>query len=189
MHRAKFSPATWVVLAAAMLGAPSNAAGDASMGPATEARVTFVASGPAGLKIEGTTPDLRVSSTDASVVVTVPLANLSTGISLRDRHMKERYLEVGKFPETTLTVVRSQLKVPSKGETLQADVPATLTLHGQSRPVTVHYETRNDGAISVQGRLHIVMTDYGVTVPSYLGVTVKPDVDVNASFKLPGSAP
>jgi polyisoprenoid-binding protein YceI len=166
-----------------------STAAEATLSAPSDAHVVFDASGPAGLKIEGTTPDLRVSSTDASVVVTVPLANLSTGISLRDRHMKERYLEVGKFPETTLTVVRSQLKVPSKGETLQADVPATLTLHGQSRPVTVHYETRNDGAISVQGRLHIVMTDYGVTVPSYLGVTVKPDVDVNASFKLPGSAP
>jgi hypothetical protein len=31
------------------------------------------------------------------------------------------------------------------------------------------------------------MTDFGMTVPSYLGVTVKPDVDVNANFKVTGS--
>ena len=36
---------------------------------------------------------------------------------------------------------------------------------------------------------YLVMTDYGITVPSYLGVTVKPDIDVTASFKLPGGPP
>jgi hypothetical protein len=31
------------------------------------------------------------------------------------------------------------------------------------------------------------MTDFGVNVPSYLGVTVKPDVDVSASFHIAGN--
>jgi polyisoprenoid-binding protein YceI len=188
MKAAKLSTGAWGVLVVLMLGARTGAA-DPTPSSAVETRVSFTAVGPAGLKIEGTTPDLKVSSTDANVVVTVPLANLSTGISLRDRHMKDIYLEVGKFPETTLTIARSQLQVPPKGGTVQADVPATLTLHGQSKPVSVHYEGRSDGALSVQGRFHLVMTDYGIKIPSYLGVTVKPDVDVNASFKLPGGAP
>jgi polyisoprenoid-binding protein YceI len=130
-----------------------------------------------------------VAGSDANVTIAVPLANLTTGISLRDSHMRDKYLEVPKFPETTLTIARSALKIPNKGEGVQADVPATLTLHGQSRPVTVHYEARNDGPVSANGRFHLVMTDYGITVPSYLGVTVKPDIDINASFKLPGGPP
>jgi len=28
------------------------------------------------------------------------------------------------------------------------------------------------------------MNDFGITVPVYLGVTVKPDVDVSASFQV-----
>jgi polyisoprenoid-binding protein YceI len=189
MHAGKLSVAAGVVAIIATSGVRPGAASDVSPVPAVESRVTFVATGPAGMKIEGTTPDLKVSSTDANVVVTVPLSNLSTGISLRDRHMKDIYLEVGKFPETTLTIARAQLKVPPKGAAVQADVPATLTLHGQSKPVSVHYDARSDAALVVTGRLHVVMTDFGITVPSYLGVTVKPDVDVNATFKLPGGAP
>jgi hypothetical protein len=31
------------------------------------------------------------------------------------------------------------------------------------------------------------MNDFGITVPSYLGVTVKPDIDVSASFRVAGN--
>jgi hypothetical protein len=31
------------------------------------------------------------------------------------------------------------------------------------------------------------MNDYGIVVPSYLGVTVKPDIDVNASLHVGGN--
>jgi polyisoprenoid-binding protein YceI len=188
MERAKRSIATAVVLVVTTLGALPGAAGDAPL-PSTDNNVAFVATGPAGLEIKGTTSDLRVTSTDASLTIAVPLANLTTGISLRDHHMKDKYLEVGRFPEATLTIVRSQLKVPAKGETAAADLSGSLTLHGQTKPVSVHYDARNDGPVSVNGRFHLVMTDFGITVPSYLGVTVKPDVDVTASFKLPGGVP
>ena len=68
------------------------------------------------------------------------------------------------------------------------DVPATVNLHGQTRPVTVHYEAKRDGAALIaHGKFHINMTDFGITVPSYLGVTVKPDVDVSADFHVAGS--
>jgi polyisoprenoid-binding protein YceI len=189
MQRAKLSMATAIALVVPMLGVLPGAAGDAPPAP-TDTHVAFVATGPAGLSIEGTTSDLKVSSTDASVVVAVPLANLTTGISLRDHHMRDRYLEVPRFPEASLTIARAQLKLPAKGDQpVQADVPASLTLHGQTHNVSVHYEAHNDGPLSVSGRFHLVMTDFGITVPTYLGVTVKPDVDVTASFKLPGGAP
>jgi polyisoprenoid-binding protein YceI len=180
--------ATAIALVFTMLGAVTGAAGDGPLAP-TNAKVTFVAIGPAGLQIQGSTPDLKASSTDANLSIVVPLANLSTGISLRDQHMRDKYLEVPKFPEATLTVAKAQLKSPASGQTVQVDVPGMLTLHGQTKPVSVHYEARNDGPVSVNGRFHLVMTDFGITVPSYLGVTVKPDVDVTATFRLPGGAP
>jgi hypothetical protein len=52
----------------------------------------------------------------------------------------------------------------------------------------VHYESKGDGAaIVTHGTFHINMNDFGITVPSYLGVTVKPGVDVTAGFRLTGS--
>jgi hypothetical protein len=75
-----------------------SVAGFAALSSASDAHVSFQASGPAGMKIEGTTPDLTVADDGTNVVVTVPLGNLNTGIALRDHHMKEKYLEVPKFP-------------------------------------------------------------------------------------------
>jgi polyisoprenoid-binding protein YceI len=165
-----------------------SAVGHAALSAPTDSRVSFLASGPAGLKIEGTTPDLSVADGSENLVLTVPLANLTTGIGLRDKHMKEKYLEVPKFPNAVLTIARGVLKLPSGGQPVEIDVPGTLQLHGQSKPVTVHYDAKGDGpGFAAHGKFHMNMNDFGIAVPTYLGVTVKPDIDVSASFRVAGS--
>jgi polyisoprenoid-binding protein YceI len=167
---------------AILLGVSSS--GHAALSPASDTHVTFQCSGPAGMKIDGTTPDLAAIEQNGSLVVTVPLANVTTGIGLRDKHMKEKYLEIAKYPNAVLTVAQSALKVPGSGEQIEADVPGTLQLHGQTRAVSVHYEAKGVGpGLVTRGRFHVNMNDFGIEVPSYLGVTVKPDVDVSASFR------
>src|SRR5579864_3868947 len=176
------------ILALASSFAGLSTVARAALSEATAGKVSFQASGPAGLKIEGTTSDLTLADKGDSVVITVPLANLSTGIGLRDKHMKEKYLEVPKFPSAVLNVARGALKVPAAGDKVEIDVPGTVNLHGQTRPVTVHYEAKRDGSTLVaHGKFHNNMTDFGITVPSYLGVTVKPEVDVSADFRAAGS--
>jgi len=118
----------------------------AALSSPTDARVVFDAAGPAGMKIEGTTSDLNVAEDSGNVVITVPLANLTTGISLRDHHMRDKYLEVPKFPAAVLTIPRAALKFPNPSEKVEADAQGTITLHGQSRPVSVHYDTKDDGS-------------------------------------------
>lgn len=168
------------------LGALSAAAHAALSAP-SDARIVFQAVGPAGMKIEGNTTELTVVESDANVTLEVPLGGLKTGIDLRDQHMREKYLEVPRYPSASLVVPRSALTLPQVGAQTEADAPATLKLHGQVRPVTVHYQAKSDGgALAVHGSFHIKMTDFGITVPSYLGVTVKPNVDVTASFHVHG---
>jgi len=165
-----------------------SVAGHAALSSSSDAHVGFQAAGPAGMTIEGSTTDLKVSENAGNIVIDVPLANLATGIALRDHHMKEKYLEVPKFPSTTLAVARSALKLPAADGRSEGDAPGTLTLHGQSHPVTVHYEVKGGAAgFSAKGKFRVNMNDYGISVPSYLGVTVKPDVDVSATFNVAGS--
>ncbi len=166
-----------------------SAAGHAALSGASDPQVAFQASGPAGMKITGTTADLSVAEDAAgNVVVSVPLSNLTTGIALRDRHMKEKYLEVPKYPAATLTIARAALSLPAPGQKIEGDARAMLVLHGQTRPVSIHYDTTAEGAgFSAHGKFRINMNEFGISVPSYLGVTVKPDVDVSASFRVAGS--
>jgi len=171
-------------LALAGLGTEAHAA----LIAASDSHVTFEGKGPAGFKVTGTTTDLTVAESDGNVVITVLLANLNTGIDLRDHHMREKYLEVPKFPSAVLTIARSALHVPAGPERVEADAPGTLTLHGQTHPVSVHYDAKQEGAAySVHGHFHINMNDYGINVPSYLGITVKPDIDVTASLHVTGN--
>jgi polyisoprenoid-binding protein YceI len=145
--------------------------------------LAFTASGPAGLSIVGKTSDFTVADHEQGIKVNVGLSNLSTGIGLRDKHMKEKYLEVQKYPNAELQVERSALNLPGPGQDTSADADGTLSLHGQTHPVKFHYKAKREGdKYSVQGTMHLNMRDYGIAVPSYLGITVKPDVDVAVKF-------
>ena len=79
-----------------LLLAALPAAATAGLKARTPAQVSFIALGPAGLRIEGKSSDLQITDRPDALVVTVPLAKLETGISLRDHHMHEKYLESQK---------------------------------------------------------------------------------------------
>lgn len=167
----------------------ASAVASEGLGRPSDSLVGFQAMGPAGLKIAGKTAELTVIEEGDSISIVVPLANLKTGIDVRDHHMKEKYLEIEKFPSARLTVNRSELKLPAAGERVASDVPGTLFLHGQTKPVIVHYEVKAEGpAYAVDGKLRLNMKEVGIEVPSYLGVTVKPDVDVEAHFRISPSS-
>jgi polyisoprenoid-binding protein YceI len=145
----------------------------------------FVAVGPGGIKMEGKTSELEVKDLRKTLTVVVPLTHLSTGIDLRDSHMKEKYLETGKYPTAELKVPRADLKLHKGGEGVQSEIKATLRLHGQEKPVTVKYQAKPvPGGYEIVGSFRLNMTEYGIAVPEYLGVTVKPDVEITASFKV-----
>jgi hypothetical protein len=145
--------------------------------------VSFTLIGPAGMKIVGTGNDLRVGDDGQAVKVSVPLASMKTGISIRDKHMHEKYLQTPNYPTAELQVPRSNLKILGGGGTVNQEAAGTLLLHGKTRPVTFRYAGSREGSkVKVRGTMHINMNDFGIEVPVYLGVTVKPDVDVVAQF-------
>jgi len=160
----------------------------ASFQRAGKAEVEFKATGPAGLKIEGHTARLAVGGDDNNVEIKVDLASLETGIGLRDEHLRDKYLEVKKYPYATLQVPRASLKLASSGSEVQGATKGQLTLHGVTKPVSVKYTTsRNGSGYAVEGTMHIDIRDFKIEVPSYLGVTVKPDVDIQVAFGASGS--
>ena len=168
-----------------LLLAALPAAATAALKTRPPAQVTFVALGPAGLRIEGKSTDLQVTDRPDALVVTVPLGKLDTGMSLRDQHMHEKYLESQKYPNAQLAVARTAIQFPTDGQTTEGTVPATLALHGKSKTVPVHYRaTRQGRSYDVKGDLKVDFREFGIEIPNYLGATVKPPVDVNVAFVL-----
>lgn len=156
-----------------------GAVAEAKLARAGDAQVSFSATGPAGMSILGNTSELAVAETGQDVVVTVPLGSLDTKIELRNKHMRDRYLEVARFPNAELRVAKAAVEAPAGTATGQ------LTLHGQTHPITFSYATKPESsATAVTGGFRVNMLEYGIEKPGYAGVTVKPDVDVNVSFRV-----
>lgn len=139
----------------------------------------------AGLRIEGTTHELGISEREGELLFLVPLSAVDTGIGLRNRHLRTA-LDVVHFPEAELRVARKELVFPPPGGSTESDAQGTLTVHGVSKPCSVHYraEQRPSGEFQVRGTLHLDMRDFGIETPSYLGVHVEPAVAVQVDFSL-----
>ena len=149
-----------------------------------DSSATFNGKGPAGFKLEGKTSDLKLEDDGKVLRIIVPLANMKTGIDLRDRHMREKYLEVEKYPDAVLEVPWSALRLPPPGQSVQETARGTVSLHGKSKEVPVRYTVATQGdTYQVTGTVPLNMKDFDINVPSYLGQTVKPDIETTVTFR------
>ncbi len=165
-----------VVLAALpLLAAATKVTGEPTAG--------FRGRGPGGFSLEGKTHQLRVEDDGTTLKVIVPLSGLQTGISLRDRHMREKYLEVDKYPDAVLSLPWSSVKLPEDGRTAEATAPGTMALHGKTHDVQVRYRlARSGNSYQVSGDIALDIRDYGIEIPSYFGITVQPEIETSTTF-------
>ncbi len=153
----------------------------------TEGKVEWTATGTPGfLKINGTGGKLvGHADTDAAGKVsgkfTVALADYTTGMSLRDKHMKEKYFDVACSnlgpPPATCDNATATLTLDAWTPTKDASTfTGKLTMKGESKPIGGQ-ASFNDGKL--KATFDVVITNYPkIGVPSYLGVTVAKDVAV-----------
>jgi polyisoprenoid-binding protein YceI len=154
----------------------------------SEGSVTVVARGTAGLRIEGKSSALSLEEDGSTLTFKVPVANIATGIDLRDRHLRET-LEAEKFPAASLRVSRADLKASDDRAGVERTVKGELTLHDQSRAVDIRYRTEpgQRGITRVRGSMQIDMREFDIKSPSYFGVHVAPQVEVNVELAVEGA--
>ncbi len=145
---------------------------------------SFDAKGPAGFKIHGTAKNVKVADDGKQLVISLSILDVDTDNSLRNRHLQED-TQAATLPAISLTVPLDQLKAPQDGATAEGKATGTFALHGQTKSVEFTYKAScAKGACDITGTAPVMLSDYGVKVRSYLGITVKPDITVGASFRL-----
>jgi len=115
----------------------------------------------------------------------VDLRTLDTGIDLRNQHMRENYLEVGKGEGYEAAVLSDIRLGDVDATTFQGRTPftGTLLLHAARKAVTGEAEIRRDGSdVRVAANFPVRLDDFGIPPPRYLGVGVKNEVQVKTSF-------
>lgn len=197
MQRPSTLFALWGILCAAAPARPANASAQDRPAPetrtvtATGGHVEFTAVGwPSALTIhgkgEGIDGQLAVEGASLSGTLSFDLSGLSTGIGLRDRHMKEKYLEVAQHPRATLAVNGLSLAALPAGDRYDpVRVPweGMLTLHGVTQRVAGEARIGRAGnAVKTVAEFTVDIGAFGVEVPSYMGITVAEKVEVKVTF-------
>jgi polyisoprenoid-binding protein YceI len=105
------------------------------------------------------------------------LNTLQTGMDLRDKHMREKYLETGKFPKTTLTV--ENVDLPKDG---YFGFSGNLLLHGKTNKVNGDCLLKD--AIKLECKFKILLSEYGIQTPEWMGVSIAKDVALTILIEL-----
>ena len=161
--------------------------------------VQFLAHGPAGMKINGSSPDLKSEESEGKLVFKASLMNLNTNepTGLRDKELR-KYLEVDKkvdnadpknpkhdFKNATLIVDSSAIKLPEDGKTSEGNATGKFTLHGVTKDLPFSYKVKRTGSdLHARASFKINIESHGVKKPCLVEVCVKPDVEVKVKFKL-----
>jgi polyisoprenoid-binding protein YceI len=117
--------------------------------------------------------------------LSVDLTTLDTGIGLRNEHMRNKYLEVGRgqgFDHAVLSGIRLGDADPKAFQGKTA-FTGTFLLHGTTKPVSGQATIRRDGAqVRVDASFPVTVSAFGIEKPQYLGVGVRDQVTVNVSL-------
>jgi polyisoprenoid-binding protein YceI len=150
--------------------------------------------------VVGTVNADPANSAGSVVDVTIDLASLDTGIGMRNDHMRNKFLQVDKFPSAIFKSVSvSGPKTIEANKPIELQVTGDLTLHGVTKRITVpvHVVLIPDSERTKAGRgpgdwvhattdFNIKLTDYAIAVPDALvmklsdGLTIHLDVFANA---------
>lgn len=106
----------------------------------------------------------------------VDLRNLSTGDGFRDRYMRNRCLEVHKYPEAVFLL--DPLLFASGRSRL---FTGTLTLHGVSEQITGIVDFN---ATTANAYFSIDATAFGIDVPTYQLLTLGKEVEVRVTVPI-----
>lgn len=114
----------------------------------------------------------------------VDLNSLDTGIGLRNRHMREKYLETDQYPLATYRGKVTGIDQQSDS-TFQASTEGTFSIHGIDKAMNLSgLVTLSDGQYRIESQFDITLTDFDIKVPQLLFLKIDEVVDIRLDFYL-----
>lgn len=117
----------------------------------------------------------------------VDLNTIKTGIGLRDRHMRENYLETKKFPYAEFTGKINSPKELIKGQSIKVTATGKFKIHGVEREIEVPgtITLTNDNTVQLIATFKILLSDYQIAIPTIVFYELAEEqiVTINATLK------
>jgi len=119
---------------------------------------------------------------NSELYLEVDLNSLDTGIGLRNRHMRENYLETDKYPRTYFKgKITDSRQVDDSSHVVTAD--GSIFIHGVEQPLKVEGKMiKIDSGFRIQTNFIVKLTDFKVEVPSIMFYKIDENMDMHLDF-------
>lgn len=118
----------------------------------------------------------------------VDLASLDTGIGLRNRHMRDNYLETDRFPMASFEGQVSQLQSDESGG-YRASAHGMLSIHGVERERDVDcLATRVGIDLRIRCAFTVALSDHDIPIPKLMFMKIDEVMELDLDFFLSPAA-
>ena len=126
----------------------------------------------------------RTGGAESEIYFEVDLASLDTGIGMRDRQMRNSYLEVDRYPYAAFGGTIEQV-VSLPGEMFQVTTQGILGIHGieQERALTCNLATVNEG-YRVNCSFSVFLSDHDIEIPKLMFLKLNNEIRMELNFIL-----
>jgi polyisoprenoid-binding protein YceI len=120
----------------------------------------------------------------SSLYFEVDLNTLDTGIGLRNRHMRENYLETEKYPVTyyegSLTSV-----VEESGGNFILESEGKIFIHGIEKDLNVKGKMiATDNGYNIKVKFNVKLSDFNIEIPSIMFYKIDENMDLYLDFHI-----
>lgn len=113
----------------------------------------------------------------------VDLASLDTGMGLRNRHMRDNYLQTDDFPYAEYAGKITGMERIDGKETWHVSTEGKLKIHGIEKNVTIEGTvSREDDSYHVQSEFNVKLTDYNIKVPKLMFMKLNEIIRLEIEF-------
>jgi len=114
----------------------------------------------------------------------VDLASLDTGIGLRNRHMRDNYLETDAYPFATYAGRVARLEREGSNG-YRALVRGTLAIHGVERPRDIECTGERVGpGLRVRCAFQVTLSDHAIPIPRLMFMKIDEVMELDLDFFL-----
>ena len=136
--------------------------------------------------VQGRAQIRRTSATLAidQLEATLPVKTITTGMGLRDEHMRKYIFTTadGQVPDLRFVSDKAECAAWSSGAS-NCKVSGQLAIRGLPRPLAIALTVNQNGdTYRVAGEATVKLSTYGIPQPSQLGVTATDDVKLHLEF-------
>ncbi len=115
------------------------------------------------------------------------LNTLETGIGLRDKHMRDNYLETEKYPFAEFTGKMSPVPDLNTGVRNTVTAKGKFKIHGVEREIEVRGTLMKNqkGELELKAEFDVLLSDYKIPVPKlvFYELAEKQEVTIEATLK------